>query len=871
MRPCVIVPAYENERTVAAVVRGVLSQGLPALVVDDGSTDRTAEAVKDLAGVVMLRHERNRGKGAALQTGFAAAADLGYTHALTIDADGQHLPGDIPALLAAARAEPRALILGARDLAEAGAGRGARCGRAFSNFWTFVETGLWLDDTQSGLRVYPLAALADLCLDTTGYDFEIEVLVKAAWSGVPVRSVPARARYFQGAERVSHFRPFLDFARISRLNTRLVTLRCCLPRPCLAALFRRDLAHLSWPRRLWRGLALARGRARRKVPLPRLLLPAGAGLVLAAAALPGAARVVSLAAALALLAGAAAFLALLFRRAELVLAAFLPAAAGFALAFGAQGWLGSAPAGLAAGCALAAALSLEAAALLLAHLRRFRGQGDRVAEVASAVAGAAVLAALAWRAGLGPYWPRGWLGLLAGTLGVQLVSPLCCRAVLVRGGPNGTPAPANMLSALRVFWLMLAGGARHFLARQPGASREAAERAAIDRIQGIARAIERGVPLGRRVFLGLERIPRDRPCVVVANHESMYDIMAALSLPLPLRILAKRWVWHMPLLGAMVRAAGYILVEEGGAEALFEQAARSLAAGVSVLAFPEGTRSRSGRLGRFRNGAFAIARRCGVPVLPVAMVNTREAVPPGTWWVGEHDARIVVLEAMDPAAFNGEDADRRMARAARARIAACRRDLWLETQYGPDWHRILAGMCRCQGWRAHAAARRVRDDPLLHALPRICAGSGRVLILGCDFGFAVARLALAYPEREIVAVGSPGRALCVARAALGDRFPVAFVAAEPGASEVPPAQWIILDGLELPAPELLSLLRRVAAAAAPEARLLLRARRGEVEEPLAAGGLTAEEERTDLCRAGEAVLLCSLPAVSSSGGTSRCG
>ncbi|MBI4879940.1 MAG: glycosyltransferase [Planctomycetes bacterium] len=871
MRPCVIVPAYENERTVAAVARGAAALGLPVIVVDDGSRDRTAEAAREIDGVTVLRHERNQGKGAALRSGFLAAAERGFTHALTIDADGQHLPEDIPRLLEAARAEPAALILGARDLAAAGAGRGSRFGRAFSNFWTLVETGLRLEDTQSGFRLYPLGALAALRLEASGYDFEIEALVKAAWSGVPVRSVPVRARYFQGAERVSHFRPFLDFARISRLNTRLVTLRICLPRACLAALFRRDLAHLSWPRRLWRGLALARGRARRRVPLPFLLLPAGTGLVLAAAALQGAARVVSFAGALGLLAGAAAILAFLFRRAELFLAAFLPAAVGLLLALGVAGFLGGVSPGPAAGAALAAALALEAAALLLAYLRRFRGQKDRVALVAWSVPVTAALAALAWRAGLGPPWPQGWPALVAGTCGVLLLSPFCCRAVLVRAGPNGTPAPANMLAALRVFWLMLAGGARHFLARAPGANRRAAQRAAVDRIQAIARAIQQGVPLGRRVFLGLERIPRGQPCVVVANHESMYDIMAALALPLPLRILAKRWVWRMPVLGAMVRAAGYILVEEDRTEALFEQAARSLAEGVSLLVFPEGTRSRSGRMGRFHNGAFAIARRCGVPVLPVAMVNTRETVPPGTWWVGEHDARIVVLEAMDPGAFSGEGADRRMARAARERIAACCRDLWLETQYGPVWHRILSGMYRCRGLRANAAARGIRSDPFLHALPRLCAGNGRVLILGCGFGLSAARLALAYPAREIIAVGPPGRALRAARAALGDRFPVAFVAADPAACEAPPAQWTILDVLALRQEAFPALLRRVAGVAAPGARLLLRGRQGDCERALAECGFAVDEERGDLCRAGEVVLLCTPRAFSPSGGTSRCG
>jgi uncharacterized protein (DUF2062 family) len=130
-----------------------------------------------------------------------------------------------------------ALVLGARDLKAAGAGLGSRFGLRNSNFWTWVETGLRLPDTQSGLRCYPLARIDELRLVTTGYDFEIEVLVKAAWAGIPIRSVPVTVIY--PPDRVSHMRPFLDFLRIARLNLRLVLLRLCLPAPYLDLIVRR--------------------------------------------------------------------------------------------------------------------------------------------------------------------------------------------------------------------------------------------------------------------------------------------------------------------------------------------------------------------------------------------------------------------------------------------------------------------------------------------------------------------------------------------------------------------------------------------------------------------------------------------------------
>lgn len=235
-----VVPTYDNQRTVESVVRGVLEHCPDLFVVNDGASDDTPRILKGLEGFVLLEHPENRGKGAALLTGFRAASERGFTHAVTLDSDGQHPPEGIPAFLAAARETPEAIVLGDRDLKAAGAGRGSRLGRANSNFWTWVETGLRLPDTQCGFRCFPLKVVEDLHLVTTGFDFEIEVLVKAAWSGVPIRSIPAPVRYFSGAERVSHMRPFVDFMRIAHLNTRLVTMRLCLPPPYLALLVRRD-------------------------------------------------------------------------------------------------------------------------------------------------------------------------------------------------------------------------------------------------------------------------------------------------------------------------------------------------------------------------------------------------------------------------------------------------------------------------------------------------------------------------------------------------------------------------------------------------------------------------------------------------------
>ncbi|NTU60607.1 MAG: glycosyltransferase family 2 protein, partial [Deltaproteobacteria bacterium] len=228
-RVLVAVPLYNHGATLPAVVDGVLALGLEVLVVDDGSTDGGADA---LAGrpVRVLRHGRNRGKGAAILTAAAEARRLGMTHLVTLDADGQHDPADLPRFLEALGREPGAIFVGKRDFEGTHAPRSSRFGRSFSNFWMRLQTGVTVGDVQSGFRAYPLAVLEHLKLRETAYSFEVEVLVKAAWAGVEVRDVPISVYYAPGRERVSHFRLFRDNARLTALNTRL-TMRSFLPWP----------------------------------------------------------------------------------------------------------------------------------------------------------------------------------------------------------------------------------------------------------------------------------------------------------------------------------------------------------------------------------------------------------------------------------------------------------------------------------------------------------------------------------------------------------------------------------------------------------------------------------------------------------------
>lgn len=228
-RVAVAIPAYNNAATVAQVVAGVLRHAARVIVVDDGSTDDTATRLAPYAERIRLvRHDRNKGKGAALATAFREAAQMGCDTVITLDADGQHFPDDLPAFLDAVRRYPDSIIIGNR-FARAFEGEGvmnagSRFANKFSNFWFAVQTGRHLDDTQTGYRAYPLRQLHGLGLLTARYEAELELLVFAAWHGTDIQSIPVRVYYPPAAERVSHFRPAADFARISVLNTVLCLL-----------------------------------------------------------------------------------------------------------------------------------------------------------------------------------------------------------------------------------------------------------------------------------------------------------------------------------------------------------------------------------------------------------------------------------------------------------------------------------------------------------------------------------------------------------------------------------------------------------------------------------------------------------------------
>lgn len=212
MDTCAVVPALDAAATVGAVVRGLAGLGLPVIVVDDGSQDATGD-VAHAAGAEVVRHERNRGKGAAIRTGLAEAERRGIGAALTVDADGQH-PPEAARVVLEGSSDPKALVLGVRDLAAAGAPRSNRFGNGVSNFFLSLFARRSLRDTQCGLRRYPVRETLALGARADGFAFEAEVILRALSARVPVVEVPVSVLYPSRDERRTHFHNVRDPASI---------------------------------------------------------------------------------------------------------------------------------------------------------------------------------------------------------------------------------------------------------------------------------------------------------------------------------------------------------------------------------------------------------------------------------------------------------------------------------------------------------------------------------------------------------------------------------------------------------------------------------------------------------------------------------
>ncbi|MDA3946488.1 MAG: glycosyltransferase family 2 protein [Helicobacteraceae bacterium] len=216
-RSCIVIPVYNNPTTIEEVVYAALKTKSTVIVVDDGSEPGVVLNIDEDEALYLLRHSLNKGKGEAILTGGKMARELGFDSFFIVDGDGQHFPHEINNFIG--KDLEKCIVIGCRRFAE-NVPNSSKFGRKFSNFWIWTETGLRLDDTQSGFRSYPVRVL-DLPIEKRRYDFEIEVLVRHVWNGGCIEEVGIEVYYPKPEDRVSHFNALKDNVRLSNLHARL--------------------------------------------------------------------------------------------------------------------------------------------------------------------------------------------------------------------------------------------------------------------------------------------------------------------------------------------------------------------------------------------------------------------------------------------------------------------------------------------------------------------------------------------------------------------------------------------------------------------------------------------------------------------------
>ena len=226
-----VIPVYNNAETVRDIAERTLKILPNLLLIDDGSTDIDLKPFCEEHGIEFLRHEVNQGKGAALRDALKYLAEKPeVAYMIALDADGQHYPEDIPLFYPLMEENDWTLIVGCRDFSGENIPDSSKFGREFSNFWIRLETGIRVEDSQSGFRAYPVRYLSKLRFLSTHYNFEAEILTRAAWGNLEIRNIPVRVHYPPREKRVSHFKPFRDNFRLSCIHFHLVALRL-LPFP----------------------------------------------------------------------------------------------------------------------------------------------------------------------------------------------------------------------------------------------------------------------------------------------------------------------------------------------------------------------------------------------------------------------------------------------------------------------------------------------------------------------------------------------------------------------------------------------------------------------------------------------------------------
>jgi 1-acyl-sn-glycerol-3-phosphate acyltransferase len=330
--------------------------------------------------------------------------------------------------------------------------------------------------------------------------------------------------------------------------------------------------------------------------------------------------------------------------------------------------------------------------------------------------------------------------------------------------------------------------------RHPG-SREARQRFARRFLRAMAAGLLRFFPYrdSDRLYLGADPAAFQPPAVIVSNHLARFDIMVVLALPTEMVMLVKEWVWKAPIMGRLIRDAGYLRMVEGEPEAFLSRGAELLAQGVSVMVFPEATRSPDGRMHRFHKGAFELAVRTGSDVLPVLLSNTQACTPRGAFWVGDHRVVIRVLPRVTPQTFDYTQGSRELGRHVKTKLLAQVDEDWRLAQQGRAFRHNIRSLYRYRGaYAEHYVAWKLRIDPIFEHADDFLPHEGLVLDLGCGYGLMANVLARKSRRRQVIGVDFDERKIAVARATAAASENVAFELADLFAWRGPEADAAIL-------------------------------------------------------------------------------
>jgi 1-acyl-sn-glycerol-3-phosphate acyltransferase len=283
----------------------------------------------------------------------------------------------------------------------------------------------------------------------------------------------------------------------------------------------------------------------------------------------------------------------------------------------------------------------------------------------------------------------------------------------------------------------------------------------------IARALIRYFPYrdSERTFIGMEGTSFDRPAVIVANHVSILDVFVMLSLSTEMVMMVKRWVWNWPVVGWLVRAAGYVLVDGQDVDDVLKLAAIRLNQGAHVMIFPEGSRSRTGRMRRFHKGAFELAVRAQADVIPVLITNSQACLPINATWVGDHRCVIRVLPRISPQTFPYSRSSRELARHVKQQMLEHEHTDWRLAQDSRAFRHSIRSLYNYRGAFVESyVAWKLRLDPLYSRIDEFVPHAGVVVDAGCGYGLLSNIIARKSLGRSVIGIDLDARKIRVAQA-----------------------------------------------------------------------------------------------------------